>query len=334
MNATVPGLRDRWAGELGAEAFCVSPKSGVGAGGVGRMMGEPCAGLVSCWGGGGDLRNPRPRMLGMSPLGGTEALPAQEGKAEGVGACAPGWGGVSREPPPPGLSACDGVWTGPPWQSCWESGHRPCGWQARWLAFPPSTQVPTRAPSEPRQHRTRGPPTGLHSAGTREPETSDHSVVSRGPTGLRELSPAQPAPQDDTRIGTLVSCRRRQLPSASAPSCGQGWMGRWVSSQAPWASDIIFWGRGGRRRCSVLWRVWGLQEGRRARGDLGMALRPKGRVSRWRCLPEAPALGSPGLIFQSVEKYCMKSLRGGAGPRPGGRPEGSGAGPPNASLLG
>lgn len=44
MNATVPGLRDRWAGELGAEAFCVSPKSGVGAGGSGQDDGG-----ALCW---------------------------------------------------------------------------------------------------------------------------------------------------------------------------------------------------------------------------------------------------------------------------------------------
>lgn len=52
---------------MGAEAFYV-PQSGAREGG--RMTREPCAGLVNCWGGGGDLRNPRPRTLGVPPLGG------------------------------------------------------------------------------------------------------------------------------------------------------------------------------------------------------------------------------------------------------------------------
>lgn len=45
----------------------MAPKSG---GGEGLTKGEPCAGLVNCWGGVGDLRNPKPRMLGMSLLKG------------------------------------------------------------------------------------------------------------------------------------------------------------------------------------------------------------------------------------------------------------------------
>lgn len=57
MNATVPRLRGRRAGELGAEAFHV-PQSGAREGS--RMKREPYAGLVNCWGGGSDLRNPRP----------------------------------------------------------------------------------------------------------------------------------------------------------------------------------------------------------------------------------------------------------------------------------
>ncbi|XP_007468946.1 PREDICTED: putative uncharacterized protein LOC387726-like [Lipotes vexillifer] len=71
-------------------------------------------------------------------------------------------------------------------------------------------QGPTRAPLEPHQHTTRGLPTGLYSAGTSpepmEPETSDHRgqnpYLQKGLPGPHELSPAQPAPQDDPRIGT------------------------------------------------------------------------------------------------------------------------------------
>lgn len=72
MNATVPRLRGRRAGELGAEAFRVPP-SGAREGS--RMKREPYAGLVNCWGGGSDLRNPRPRMLGVPPWG-PQVLPA------------------------------------------------------------------------------------------------------------------------------------------------------------------------------------------------------------------------------------------------------------------
>lgn len=35
----------------------------------GRTVGEPWASLVDCWGGGGELRKPQPRMLGMPPPG-------------------------------------------------------------------------------------------------------------------------------------------------------------------------------------------------------------------------------------------------------------------------
>ena len=35
-------------------------------------------------------------------------------------------------------------------------------------------------------------------------------------------------------------------------------------------------------------------------------------------LLETPPLGAPGPVFQSVEKYCKKSLQGGAGSRPAG----------------
>lgn len=61
-------------------------------------------------------------------------------------------------------------------------------------------------------------------------------------------------------MGTSVSYRRHQLTSVSAPSCGHDQMRR-VSTQAPWASDRIFWS-GGRGE-----EMGGFREGsRKARG--------------------------------------------------------------------
>ena len=73
------------------------------------------------------------------------------------------------------------VWTGPPWQSCWESGRGPCGWQVKfWVAWVLPRSGPHPCLSEPPQRVTRGPPTGLHSAGTSpeltERETSGHNI--------------------------------------------------------------------------------------------------------------------------------------------------------------
>lgn len=62
------------------------------------MTGEPSAGLVDCWGGGGDLRKPQLRMLG-TPLPRLCRPQESPGKAEGTGAVALGWW-VSWEPPP------------------------------------------------------------------------------------------------------------------------------------------------------------------------------------------------------------------------------------------
>lgn len=222
------------AGESGAEAFHIPQKWG-------RGEGQDNGGAL-CWssqllGSGGDPRNPRSRMLGMPPLGGNQgsAGPSRvQGQQEGTGARAPGWW-VSWEPPP-GVSAYGGEGlAGPPWQSCWESGHRPCGWQAKfWVARVLPSSGPHPGLSEPPQHMTQGPPTGLHSAGTSpelmEPETSDHDRPAPGPHGglprLHELSPAWPVPQDDTRIRTPLSRRRPLLPSATAPCCGRGQVGR------------------------------------------------------------------------------------------------------------
>lgn len=140
-----------------------------------------------------------------------------------------------------------------------------------------------------------------------EPETSN-PVSSlpphRGLPRLHELSPAQPAPQGNMRIGTPVSCRRCRLTSVSAPGCGQGRVRRQVSSSAPWASDIIFWSGGGGSTGGSL-EVLG-------REDTG---RPWPGPQAWRSqqlgVPEAPSLGDLGPIFQSVEKYCKKNLRAG-----------------------
>ena len=75
-------------------------------------MGEPCAGLVDCWGGGGDLRKPQLRMLGIPPaLGKTEALPAPGGSGESRWdrSCCPRLVGLlGATSPPPRMSACGG----------------------------------------------------------------------------------------------------------------------------------------------------------------------------------------------------------------------------------
>lgn len=84
-----------------------------------------------------------------------------------------------------------------------------------------------------------------------------------------------------------------------------------VSSQAPWASGIIFWSGGWGRRAGVLRRAWGLWEGRGAGEVLawapGLAKSANGDVSK------ALSSGDLGTIFQSVEKYCKKSLQVGPG---------------------
>lgn len=220
----------------------------------------------------------------------------------------------------------------------------PCGWQARFWGTGVPLQL--RAPPELPWSLTSTRPEGCPLASTlQEPAQSQWNqrpvtTGARTPTLTRAFQgPMNSAllsqPPKMTRELVLpVSCRRCQLPLASAPGRGRGRRRRWVSSRAPWASDIIFWGAGGgRRRGGVLWRVWGLQEGRRARGGLGLGHRPGGVSHQGRVLG-TPSLGAPGPIFQSVEKYCEKNLQGGAGPRPGGQTGRSGRGPPNASLLG
>lgn len=187
------------------------------------------------------------------------------------------------------------VWTGPPWQSCWESGRGPCGWQVRFrVAWVLPRSGPHPCLSEPPQHVTRGPPTGLHSAGTSpeltEPETSGHNIQPQVLTG------ASPVSVNSAPLGRLPRMTRESephclvggglLPSASAPppppagqARGEGGSARKLPGPQTSFSGVGVvgrrsgWGEGG-----VLWRVWGLQEGRRAWGGLGLGPRP-GRVS-------------------------------------------------------
>lgn len=153
-----------------------------------------------------------------------------------------------------------------------------------------------------------------------------------GLPGPHELSPARPVPQDDTRIRTPLSRRRAPLPSASTPSGGRGRVGRWVGSEAPWASDIVFRSR-----------TWGGEEA--ARGSLeglGAPGRQEGTGRPWlggsrpgrgsnQGVSQRPLLGGR---FSSLRNTARRLFRVGAGPRPGGQTGRSGGGPPNASLLG
>lgn len=166
------------------------------------------------------------------------------------------------------------VWTGPPWQSCWESGRGPCGWQVKfWVAWVLPRSGPHPCLSEPPQRVTRGPPTGLHSAGTSpeltERETSGHNIQPQVLMGVSLVSVNSaplgrlPRMTRESEPHCLVggACFLRHL-SPPPPCCGPGQRGRLVGSQTPWASDIIFWSRGGGRRSG-----WG--EGRFSGGSGG-----------------------------------------------------------------
>ena len=197
-------------------------------------------------------------MLGMPPPGenGGSAGPGGAGERRGHGSpcCRPlgflgnlcpehkclWWGGSGQGP----LGSLAGSWgTGPV-----------VGRQgSRWLGSPPSSAP--HHPGLPWSLTSIPPPTGLQSAGTSPelmgPEPSKYRIQSSGPCkglpGLQELCPAQPAPQDDRRIGTPVSCRRCQLPSASAnaPPRPQVRPDDMVAGFAiPWAPVIILWGGG------------------------------------------------------------------------------------------
>lgn len=140
-------------------------------------------------------------MLRMPPPGGNQgsACPRRvPGQQEGLGACAPGWW-VSWEPPP-GVSAYGGgrldraplaVLLGVGAQALWMAGEILGG------AGPPQLRPPLPPCSaKPPQHVARGPPTGLHSAGTSpelmEPETSDHTSSPRSSRGPPRAPRTQP----------------------------------------------------------------------------------------------------------------------------------------------
>lgn len=152
---------------------------------------------------------------------------------------------------------------------------------------PPARRPPRSAAASPARvpRAARWPPLGepAPADGARDQQPQHPAPLPHGGRPrLHELSPTWPAPQKDMQIGTPVSCRRCQLTSVSAPSCGRSQVRRWVRSQAPWASGIIFWsgGWGG----GVLQRAWGLWEGRRA-----------GEVPAW----------APGLAKSANGDVCL-----------------------------
>lgn len=232
------------------------------------------------------------------------------------------------------------VWTGPSWQSGWESGRRPCGWQARfWVAGGPSSSGPP-------------PPCSLRASPARDERAAHWPPLCRnqpGADGTRDQRPVPRAPiLTRTLPGSVTSAPRSpppQMTQESVPQCpGEGarslWqMTRWVSSQAPWTADSVSWGGGGgggegggRRPGELLRRVWGLREGRRARGGLGLGLGAGGVSHRERLL-DTPSLGARGRFSSLVRNTATKSLGRGRA-QAGGRTGRSGRSPSNASLLG
>lgn len=214
-----------------------------------------CAGLVHCWGGRGTSETTGPGCWE------AEAPPPEEkegpGKAERTGAhtLAAGsprrqclrWGGYGQGPlgslvgsrgtsPVVGGRGSGGRGSSPAQGPTPSSAGASPACVARAAHWPPLR--------EPALSRWNQRPT------TTVPSLPPH----RGLPGLHELSPAQPAPQDNMRTGTPVSRRRCQLTSASAPGRGQGRGRRRVSAPAPWASDIVFRSGGGGARaggCSL-----------------------------------------------------------------------------------
>lgn len=217
-------------------------------------------------------------------------------------------GGSPGNPLPPGLSARGGEGLERPlWQSYWELGHMPCGWQARFWGTGVPLQL--RAPPELPWSLTSTRPEGCPLASTlQEPAQSQWNqrpvtTGARTPTLTRAFQgPMNSAllsqPPKMTRELVLpVSCRRCQLPLASAPGRGRGRRRRWVSSRAPWASDIIFWGAGGGRR-----RGGGSLEGLGAPGRQEGTGRAWLGPQAWRgqpsgACPRDPFLGGPGADF-------------------------------------
>ena len=192
------------------------------------------------------------------------------------------------------------VWTGPSWQSGWESGRRPCGWQARfWVAGGPSSSGPLppcslRASPARDERAAHWPPLCRNQPGA--DGTRDQRPVPRAPILTRTLpgsvtsAPRSPHPPDDTRIGTPVSWRRRQVPLAD-DKVGQ------------------LTGSLDRRQCFLGWG-WGW--GEEARGaspeGLGAPGRQEGTGRPWLgprgwwgqpsgASPRHPFFGGPGPIF-------------------------------------
>lgn len=167
-------------------------------------------------------------MLGMPPASGKPRLRLPKegpGKAAGTGARAPGWWGSWE--PPPGVSAYGGegvdraplaVLLGVGARALWMAGEIPGG------LGPPQIRAPPLLVGAS-QHVTRGPPTGLHSAGTSpeltEPETSGHNIQPQVLTG------ASPVSVNSAPLGRLPRMTRESephclvggglLPTASAP---------------------------------------------------------------------------------------------------------------------
>lgn len=206
-------------------------------------------------------------------------------------------------PTPPGVSTCGGegldkaplaVLLGVGAQALWLAGKVLGG------SGPPQFGVPHVLHCNLMDHPLASTP-GT-SPELMEPETSNHSIQLPALTGglprLHELSPTRHAPYDDMQMGTPVSYRRHQLTSGSAPSCGHDRVRRWVSTEAPWASDRIFWS-GGRERKWGRGFSGGFGGSRKARGH-GEAL--AWAPGNWEC-HLGPFFGALGPIFQSVEKY-------------------------------
>lgn len=198
-------------------------------------------------------------MLGMPPASGKPRLRLPKegpGKAAGTGARAPGWWGSWE--PPPGVSAYGGegvdraplaVLLGVGARALWMAGEILGGLGPPQIRAPPllvgaSPARDLRAAHWPPLCGNQPGADGTGDQRPQHPASGPHG----GLPGLRELGSARPAPQDDARIRTPLSRRRGPASFGICPPPrhrGPGQRGRRVGSQTPWASDIIFWSRGG-----------------------------------------------------------------------------------------
>lgn len=237
-------------------------------------------------------------MLGMPPASGKPRLRLPKegpGKAAGTGARAPGWWGSWE--PPPGVSAYGGegvdraplaVLLGVGARALWMAGEILGGLGPPQIRAPPllvgaSPARDLRAAHWPPLCGNQPGADGTGDQRPQHPASGPHG----GLPGLRELGSARPAPQDDARIRTPLSRRRGPAsfgicpppPATAGQARGEGGSARRLPGPQTSFSGVGVvgrrsgWGEGG-----VLWRVWGLQEGRRAWGGLGLGPRP-GRVS-------------------------------------------------------